>query len=292
MKSMTGYGKCHIGRNHIECDIEIKSINGRYLDLKLYLPRELSFFEYPIRKKLAGIISRGTVELRMNFSDLREPKLALNEQKLMKYHDIIRQAQTALNINSEVPIEFLLAEPGVIEAQNQLDQDKLLQEILHECLDGALAEINASMQMEADGIKTELIASMESIAPALDRIIKWIAPFKQDLFESMQKRIGDMIGTYKLENMEQRLLQELAMYVDKYDIQEEISRLKSHIRTFIDCLDTRAGDIGKTLNFITQEMQREANTLGSKFSTPNTFNDILIIKEEIEKCREIVQNVA
>jgi len=292
MKSMTGYGKCHVARNNIQCDIEIKSINGRYLDLKLYLPRELSFFEYPIRKILPGYISRGTVELRLNLSDLREPKLMLNTQKLKKYYDIICQAKQALNLDTEVSLEFLLAEPGVIETQNQLAEDELLQEILNECLIGALKEAQASMQNEAEDIRKVLSDSVHLMIPALQRITEHIAPFKQELFNAMQKRIADLVGSYKLENMEQRLLQELAMYVDKYDIQEEISRLRSHIKTFLECLDSRAGDIGKTLNFITQEMQREANTLGSKFSNSVTFKDILMIKEEIEKCREIVQNVA
>jgi uncharacterized protein (TIGR00255 family) len=91
--------------------------------------------------------------------------------------------------------------------------------------------------------------------------------------------------------MEQRIVQELAIYIDKYDIQEELTRLDSHIKTFYATLD-KADDIGKTLNFILQEMQREANTLGSKFSNSKTFTHILIIKEEIEKCREIVQNVS
>jgi uncharacterized protein (TIGR00255 family) len=292
MKSMTGYGKCHISRDNIECDIEIKSINGRYLDLKLYMPRELSFFEYPIRKTLPGYISRGTVELRLNLSDLREPQLALNIQKLKKYQDIFGQAREALELSSQVSLEFLLAEPGVIETKNQLAEDDLLQAILRECLIGALKEARSSMEAEAEDIRRVLKDSMTAITPALEAITEYIAPFKQELYESMQKRIADLVGAYKLENMEQRLLQELAMYVDKYDIQEEISRLRSHINTFLECLDTREGDIGKTLNFITQEMQREANTLGSKFSTTNTFKYILIIKEEIEKCREIVQNVA
>lgn len=292
MKSMTGYGKCHIGRNQIECDIEIKSINGRYLDLKLYLPRELSFFEYHIRKIVPQYVSRGTVELRLNLNDQREPRLQLNSQKLKKYYDIICQAQALLQLNQEVSMEFLLAEPGVIETQNLLAEDHLLQEILHECLHGALQEVQASMQNEADDIKRVLLESLAAIEPALERITQQIKPFKVELFTAMQGRIADLIANYAVENMEQRLIQELAMYVDKYDIQEEISRLRSHLKTFAECLQSRKGDIGKTLNFIMQEMQREANTLGSKFSTTLTFQDILIIKEEIEKCREIVQNVA
>ncbi|MFA7543179.1 MAG: YicC/YloC family endoribonuclease [Candidatus Cloacimonadaceae bacterium] len=292
MKSMTGFGKCHQIKNDIECDIEIKSINGRYLDLKLYLPRELNFFEYQIRKVLPTYIRRGTVELRLSLKDFREPRLVLNKGKLLKYYDIVKQAQAELGLDSDIALDFLLAEPGVIEASNNLIEDKILQEVLNECLHNALDETVKTMEQEAEGIAAELKESMNKVTNALNAIVKEIPPFKQNLYETMHIRITEIMGKYNAESLEQRLMQELALYVDRYDIQEEITRLHSHIKYFWQCLEEDKEDMGKTLNFITQEMQREANTLGSKFSTANTFKDILIIKEEIEKCREIVQNVS
>ena len=292
MKSMTGYGKCHINKENIDCEIEIKSVNGRYLDLKLYIPRELGFFEFIIRKVIPTYISRGSVELRINLSDMREPKLILNTRKLHKYYDIILQAQAALGYKTDISMEFLLAEPGIVESKNLLDEDELLRSILDECLHQACREIVASMEKEAEGIARGLYSSMDIINEALQRITGQIQPFKEEMHQNMHKRIEELVGKYELENMEQRILQELAMYIDKYDIQEEITRLNSHIITFREALQIANKDIGKTLNFISQEMQREANTLGSKFSNSLTFKDILIIKEEIEKCREIVQNVS
>lgn len=293
MKSMTGFGKSHKAQNNIECDIEIKSLNGRYLDLKSYIPRELSFFEHTLRKELSKRVSRGTIEIRVNISDLREPKVRLNESKLRKYHEIILQAQKVLGIEGDPPLAFILDEPGVIQSINQLDEDPDMLLILQDTLSEALSNLLDSMYREAEDIKAVLTDSVNQILPALKRIGEQIQPFKEELFKNMLKRISEIVSTYKLENLEQRIVQETAIYVDKYDIQEEISRLKSHISTFLDTLDKpKQEDIGKTLNFITQEMQREANTLGSKFSNTNTFPDILIIKEEIEKCREIVQNVA
>lgn len=292
MKSMTGFGKCHLNKNEIECDIEIKSINGRYLDLKLYLPRELNFFEYQIRKILPSYIRRGTVELRLSLKDNREPRLMLNKSKLKKYHDIVQQAKRELGIDTAVPLDFLLAEPGVIEASNNLDEDPLLQDILSQCLHNALQEAVLSMKQEAFGIAAEFETALNRINEALASIEQEIPSFKKGLYDAMHKRVAEIMGNYSAENLEQRLMQEIAIYVDRYDIQEEITRLKSHIKYFRQCLKDDKDDIGKNLNFITQEMQREANTLGSKFSTATTFKDILIIKEEIEKCREIVQNVS
>lgn len=291
MKSMTGFGKSHTNNHNIECDIEIKSVNGRYLDVKCYLPRELSFFEFELRKATSKYLSRGSIEIRVNLNDYREPKLRLNELKLRKYYDIIKQAQKSLEIDRDVSMEFLLNEPGVIENCNQLNEDEELHELLIHNLDMALKAICVSMEKEAKDIKDVLSRSLDKIGTALEQVENSIQPYKQELFDNMNKRINEIVGNYQLENTEQRLIQELALYIDKYDVQEEISRLKSHIDTFFATM-SQEREVGKALNFILQEMQREANTLGSKFSNNNTFSDVLIIKEEIEKCREIVQNVS
>lgn len=291
MKSMTGFGKSHTNNHNIECDIEIKSVNGRYLDVKCYLPRELSFFEIELRKATSKYLSRGSIEIRVNINDYREPKLRLNELKLRKYYDIIKQAQKSLEIDRDVSMEFLLNEPGVIENCNQLNEDEELHELLIHNLDMALKAICVSMEKEAKDIKDVLSRSLDKIGTALEQVESAIQPYRKELFDNMNKRINEIVGNYQLENTEQRLIQELALYIDKYDVQEEITRLKSHIDTFFATM-SQEREVGKALNFILQEMQREANTLGSKFSNNNTFSDVLIIKEEIEKCREIVQNVS
>lgn len=291
MISMTGFGKSHRNLHNIECDIEIKSVNGRYLDIKCYLPRELSFYEFSIRKTTSRYLFRGSIEIRVNINDYREPKLLLNEPKLRKYHDIIKQAQNALGIEQNVSLEFLLNEPGVIESVNRLDDDPLMLEVLELTLSEALETAKLSMRKEADAIRCHLINSFQAIESSLITVGQQIQPFKDELFSNLYKRINEILASYNIDTTEQRLMQELALYIDKYDIQEELTRLSSHIKTFYTTID-KDDEIGKTLNFILQEMQREANTLGSKFSNSKTFQDILVIKEEIEKCREIVQNVS
>nr|MDK2850642.1 hypothetical protein [Candidatus Cloacimonadota bacterium] len=293
MKSMTGFGKSHITHDNIECNIEIKSVNGRYLDLKIYLPRELGFFEFTIRKLTPQFISRGSVEIRININDYREPKLRLNVHKLKKYRDIITQSQQVLGVDAFPSLEYLLAEPGVIQCESQVEDDPELVQILEDALVEALSSLQATLIKEAEGIKSVLLDAMTPIKLSLERIAGQVQPYKENLFTTMHKRISDIVSSYQLDNIEQRIVQELAIYIDKYDIQEELTRLKSHIKSFIETLNKKSDeDIGKTLNFILQEMHREANTLGSKFSNMQTFHDVLIIKEEIEKCREIVQNVA
>jgi len=291
MKSMTGYGKAKIQKNDMDCEIEIKSINGRFLDMRIYLPREISFFEYPIRQHIGKVLSRGTVEIRVTFADRREPALKLNEVKLMKYYELVKQAQALLDIDEDISLEYLLNEPGIIESINNLDEDEQLAELLNQTLDKAIEALELSLRAEASNIKETLRHSSDLMLKTLDNIEKEIQPFKEELYSILKHRVTELLSNFNAEMMEQRLIQELAIYIDKYDIQEEISRLKCHINTLLTTLE-KEEDTGKTLNFILQEMQREANTLGSKFSTTRTFTYVLTLKEEIEKCREIVQNVA
>lgn len=291
MKSMTGYGSGKINRNGIDIELEVKSVNSRYLDMRLYLPRDLNFFEVIIRKRLPQTLGRGSVEVRVNYNDHREPKLRLDEAKLLKYKELTAAAALLTGQPDNVSMEFLLQEPGVIESVNNLSEDEDLATILTEALEMAISKALESMEVEARQMSDVLLDSMEQIEAAVDGIQALSKPFKEELYANMLKRVEEIVGTYKLENIEQRIVQELAIYVDKYDIGEEISRLRAHLATFKATLNN-VGDIGKTLNFIVQEMQREANTLGSKFSTSKSFPLVLIIKEEIEKCREIIQNVA
>ena len=291
MKSMTGYGKAKIQKNDMDCEIEIKSINGRFLDMRIYLPREISFFEYPIRQHIGKVLSRGTVEIRVTFADRREPALKLNEVKLMKYYELVKQAQALLDIDEDISLEYLLNEPGIIESINNLDEDKQLAELLNLTLEKAIEALELSLRAEASNIKETLKHSSDLMLKTLDNIEKEIQPFKEELYSILKHRVTELLSNFNAEMLEQRLVQELAIYIDKYDIQEEISRLKCHINTLLATLE-KEEDTGKTLNFILQEMQREANTLGSKFSTARTFTYVLTLKEEIEKCREIVQNVA
>ena len=293
MKSMTGYGKANINKYDIYLEIEIKSVNSKYLDLRTYLPRELNFFETTVRKQVANTLSRGAIELRVNYNDHREPKLALNKHKLEKYRQLIEEASQILHVETKVSLEAILKEPGIMESTNDCTEDMQLIEVLETCLDKCLRNVEVTMIAEAEAMKSLFSRSIDVIAASLSEIEAQIEPYRKDLFSNYLSRIQELLGSFQISNIEQRIMQELAIYIDKYDIHEEISRLSSHITTFRQLLSTDSSkDVGKTLNFVLQEMQREANTLGSKFSTPESFPFVLKIKEEVEKCREVALNVA
>lgn len=242
MKSMTGFGNALISRDNINLELEIKSINARFLDLRIFLPRELSFYETEIRRQIIKSISRGAIEVRVNFSDHREPKLVLDKTKLLKYNELAIEAAQLLASEEVISIEFLLQEPGVIESVDRLAEDEILANVLNEALAQALQRIKESMLEEGEQIKQVLCYSMQQIEKAINAVSELCEPFKKELFATMHKHIEELIGSYKVENLEQRLIQELAIYVDKYDIGEELSRLRAHLKTFTSTLQEE-GDI-------------------------------------------------
>lgn len=290
---MTGYGKAKFSNQELDIEIEIKSVNGRYLDLKINAPRELNFFENQVRAKIAQHLYRGTVDLRINYVDHREPPMQLDKVRLAKYKELIQEAQRFLGTQDDIPVQYILAEPGVIQTLNNLDTDSTLIHTLESTLDEAIESLLQGAKREGNEIKKEFYKSAAKIREASAEIQQLIEPFKQELFEKLKQRLDELLSKESREGLEQRLVVETAIYVDKYDIQEELTRLDSHLDTLVQLLDESDGqEVGKKLNFILQEMQREANTLGSKFSTTQSFKYILVIKEEIEKCREISLNVS
>lgn len=293
MKSMTGYGKAKFSNRDLDIEIEIKSVNGRYLDLRINAPRELNFFENQVRAKIAQHLFRGTIDLRINYIDHREPPLQLDKVRLAKYKELIQEAQSFFGTEDDIPLQYILAEPGVIQTLNNLDTDATLIQALETTLDDAINSLLKETLREGEEIKKEFYKSEVKIRDALDEVQLLIEPYKQELYDKLKQRLEELLSKESREVLEQRLVLETAIYVDKYDIQEELTRLDSHLDTLTQLLDNSNGqEVGKKLNFVLQEMQREANTLGSKFSTTQSFKYILIIKEEIEKCREIGLNVS
>lgn len=292
MKSMTGYGRAKYNEQDILLEIEIKSVNGRNLDLKVISPRELSFFEIEVRRRISRALHRGYIEVKINYQDHREPDIKLDKSRFTKYYHVIKEALELVDSEQSVPLEYLLAEPNMIQPGASLSEDSVLTKALNLTLDKAIAEVISSMETEGEQIRRVLQASAISMYKAIEAIEAEIAPFKEELLARLTQRINELLKNINLDNLEQRLVQETAIYVDKYDVQEEISRLRHHLEKLEATLKIDADDeIGKRLNFIIQEMHREANTLGSKFSTTRTFSQIISLKEEIEKCREISLNV-
>ncbi|MFW5628933.1 MAG: endoribonuclease YicC domain-containing protein, partial [Candidatus Cloacimonadaceae bacterium] len=220
-----------------------------------------------------------------------EPNIAVNELKLRKHYEVMKKALDLLKIDQEIPLDILFANPDIFEIDYKADEDCVLIDIVSKTINHAIDELENSLSEEGANIKKVFMNSIETIESAIEKVKLEIQPYKEELFKSMKKLIEQITQDFKIDTLEQRLVQELALYIDRYDVHEEITRIESHIELFLETIENES-EIGKNLNFILQEMQREANTLGSKFSNSNTFQNIIVIKEEIEKCREIAHNVS
>jgi uncharacterized protein (TIGR00255 family) len=291
MISMTGYGKSTIKKDDYEIEIEIKSVNSKFLDLKCFVPKDTSYLELPIRTTIGQYYKRGSIEVRLRYIDHTKPEVKINENKLKVLNDAIR---TIMNIckSDSIPLEYILKEYDVLEFKSRLFESVEFNKDVIDATKKAIRNQQITARKEGISIRKIILTSLKSIQSAVIYIDETIPEFRNDLFLKMQSRINDVLPQASSINLEQRLMQELAIYLDKYDIQEELNRLKEHIDTVQNHIQERdENDIGKTLNFIFQEMHREANTLGSKYSNKLSFNNVILIKEEIEKCREIIQNV-
>lgn len=291
MISMTGYGKASVEKEFYEIEIELKSINAKFLDLKCYIPKDLSYLELPLRTALNQYYKRGTIELRVRYTDHTKPSATLNKEKLAVLNDVLQQIMKTCKAE-KMPIEYILREYDVIELKSHLFEMVEFNQDVMAALKKAIANQQKMARKEGIGIKKVIFSSLETIISAVEEIEVTVPEFRNELYKKMYSRVQDVLGQSTKQNLEQRLMQELAIYLDKYDIQEELNRIKEHIDTMYKQInDKPENDLGKTLNFVFQEMQREANTLGSKYSNYHSFTNVLLIKEEIEKCREIIQNV-
>lgn len=292
MKSMTGYGKSSVTFQEIDLDIELKSVNSRFFDLKLYLPRELSFLEITTRNRLRETIKRGYVDVRINMRDRRLASIEMDVDKLKTYWELFLKVKDVLNTNQEISIDKVLSEPGVLVVNTEsLDNPDFIAAYM-ECLKTAIAQQETMALSEGKGMGIVLSASLEKIQISARNVNTAFDLYKTTLYEKYKSRVLELLKDHLTEENEKRLLMETAVYIDKADIHEELARLEDHITRFQALLNNEKDEeSGKTMNFIIQEMHREGNTLGSKYSTPDSFQDVLIIKEEIEKIREMVQNV-
>lgn len=287
---MTGYGRAKYLDENIDLEIEVKSVNSRFLDLRIKQPYHLSFMETAISKQINKMIVRGKVDVNINLNLLKAPDMELNEDMTKAYWELYNKAKELVNTDVHLPFAKLLSEKDVIRiGKTEMDEDNMSR-IVMTTLDDALSAHQKMASAEGDSMKKYCLNSLKMMSSALNKIEAEFPKYKKEIYSKLKDNIEELLGAFIKEEDHKKLLLETAIYAEKADITEEIVRLKNHIDKFSALLDETAG-LGKKLNFVLQEMHREINTIGSKFNSTKVFNDIILIKEEIEKCREIIQNV-
>ena len=290
MKSMTGFGKAGYSDDNYEINVEIKSVNSRFLDFKIKLPYEISFLETVFSKTISQKIKRGKVDIYINIVNKKPPVLELNAGTLKTYWDLYSQAKDVLKTEANLPFAKVLSEKDVIAVKKDDLESGDFIEIVRNVLEKALDEHQKMAQNEGNSMHEFLKSSLKIMRKSIEKLQKTFPKYKEKIHNKLKTNVESLLKDKMEGDDYKRFLQETAIYIEKADVNEEIVRLQHHLEKFKNKLNAD-GETGKSLNFILQEMLREINTIGSKFTSTNAFDDVLTIKEEIEKCRELVQNV-
>lgn len=290
IKSMTGFGRCEVAENNRKFTVEMKSVNHRYLDVSIKMPKTLNFFESAVRAELKNYISRGKVDVFIAYEDFSEKTSTVhyNRELAKEYLGYLRQMAEEFELESDIRVTTLSKYPEVFTMEETGVDEEELWKHLQKAVQGAAKMFVDTRIVEGEHLKTDLIDKLDGMLKMVDFIeARW-----PKLVEEYRRKLEDKVKELLQDTMidEGRLLTEVTIFSDKICVDEEIVRLRSHIETTKNTL--REGDsIGRKLDFIAQELNREANTILSKSNDLEITNCAIELKTEIEKVREQIQNI-
>ncbi|MBR6039916.1 MAG: YicC family protein [Clostridia bacterium] len=290
MKSMTGYGKGVASNDGRELTVELKSVNHRFLDVSMRLPRVLSCIEDPIRQTIAARLSRGHVDVFVNYRNTRDDAkdVRIDENLLLAYIVRACEANEKLNLTYDLTLSNVLRLPDVTEIVPADEDTDALIALAKEATGLALNGLIEMRAAEGTRLRAALLSGVNAMDAYREEILAR-APFvSEDYRKKLNERIESVLSSSEIDRT--RLATEVALFADRCCIDEELVRLKSHIAQFRIYLDSKE-PIGKNMDFIVQEMNRECNTIGSKANDAALTKAVLACKAEIEKLREQIQNV-
>lgn len=288
IRSMTGYGRGKYSIDGREYTIEVKAVNNRYCDISVKLPRSISYLEEKIKQEVSNVVSRGKVDVFVTFynNSTKGKKITFNNELASIYIDELRKMANENNINQEIQVTEISKFPDVLTIENEEDEELIWNELqipLKEALDGFIA----MKQAEGEKLYEDILRRIEKINGIVEIISENSTRLIKEYIVKLEERIKELMGTENID--ENRLAMETVIYADKSSVEEEITRLKSHISQFKKMLNENVS--GKKIDFLIQEMNRETNTIGSKSASIDITNMVIDIKTEIEDIREQVQNI-
>ena len=289
MQSMTGYGRCQLTLEGREMTLEIKTVNHRFLDVSFRMPRNISFLEETLRRELAAKLRRGHADVFVNYRNTRADArtVTVDTALVAAYEAAAEQVRQASGASERLTVAELMNLPDVVQVTEAEEDREQVTALAQAVLAKVLEEVQAMRAREGEALRRDLNEHLDALAALRDQI----ALRAPQVPEAYRERLTARLAELPVAPVEpQRLAQEVAIFADKAAIDEELSRLQSHIAQMRACLNV-AGEVGRRLDFLTQEMNREVNTIGSKASDVEITNCVVAAKSEIEKLREQVQNV-
>ncbi len=290
IKSMTGFGRSEIVELNRKVSVEMKSVNHRYLDLNIKMPKKLNFFEANIRNMLKNYISRGKVDLFITYEDNTENNVCVkyNQNIAKEYVEYLRQMSEDFGIDYDLRAASLSRYPEVLTMQESIVDEEELCQLVQHAIDSAAKLFVETRITEGENLKNDMVSKLDDMLVDIQFIEEQMPQLVKEYQEKLQTKVNELLQDAKIE--ESRIVTEVTIFADKSCVDEEIVRLRSHIETTRNTL-LEGGSVGRKLDFIAQEMNREANTILSKASSLEISNRAIQLKTEIEKIREQIQNI-
>lgn len=290
IKSMTGFGRCEIAEADRKITVEMKSVNHRYLDVTIKMPKKLNFFEAAIRTELKNYMQRGKVDLFITYEDFTESNVCVkyNKELAAEYMQYFDRMAEDFSLDNDIRVSTLARFPEILTMEEQTVDEEQLWKLLDKALKGAAENFVETRIKEGENLRNDLIAKLEGMLAHVDFITERSPEIIEEYKEKLTKKVEELLSDKQVD--ESRLLMEVTIFADKVCVDEELVRLRSHITATRDAL-LAGGSIGRKLDFIAQEMNREANTILSKSSDLEISNRAIELKTEIEKVREQIQNI-
>ena len=289
MKSMTGFGRASLESNGKNYIIEIKTVNNKYSDMTVKSPKRLSFIEDKIRKQIANKITRGKVEVSVSFFDFsnKSKNVVLNKEIAKEYIKQLRVSADENNLSENISVVEIAKLPDILNSMDSDNDEEITNETL-QCLNMALDSLIDMRKAEGENIKQDLLIRIERVKNLVDKIAENSKGIVEEYVSKLEKRVKEILKNDVVD--ENRIAQEAVIYADKTSIEEELTRLNSHIVQFKELVNSD-GPVGKKLDFMIQEMNRETNTIGSKAGSGEITKEVIDLKVELEDIREQVQNI-
>lgn len=290
IKSMTGFGRCEIEEDNRKITVEIKSVNHRYLDVNVKLPKKLSFFESAVRNLIKEYIQRGKVDIFITCEDFNEANFSLkyNEELAGEYLKYLQQMAEHFQLENDIRVSTLSRYPDVFIMEEQDNDEEELWALLEKTLRNACEAFVETREKEGENLKTDLLNKLDEMIGYVDFIEDRSPIVMKEYRERLETKVKEILEDKQMDDA--RIATEVTIFADKICVDEETVRLKSHIDGMRDEL-LKGGNVGRKLDFIAQEMNREANTILSKANDIEVSDHAIDLKTEIEKIREQVQNI-
>lgn len=290
IKSMTGFGRCEVADEKRKFTVELKSVNHRYLDVNIKMPKKLNFFESTIRNLLKEYIERGKVDVYITYEDYTEDNYTLryNSALAAEYLGYLNSMAEEFHLDNDIRVSTLSRYPDVLVMEEQDIDEKELWSGLEKALRGACEQFVESRVKEGEALRIDLLDKLDAMLSDVDFIEERSPQIMKEYRMRLEEKIQEILGDRQIDDS--RIATEVTIYADKVCVDEETVRLRSHIMTTKDTL-IAGGSIGRKLDFIAQEMNREANTILSKANNIEISDVGINLKTSIEKVREQIQNI-